>query len=414
MVHPSYQANYSTPRKKPVPQTRTAEYYSDSGTTGRVRASPQSKAQHSIYHSLENDGQNGTDSDSNAFEDRASPRKIRDPKHPRPSGSANHKSLAGVGRRRPQDLATPGRHGSDSNTVYAGSSFHASPAASALPIPSIIANRSPIHEPFGRVQSAPPADHSALVPHRPGLSTVPSAPITSPSCPPVQRGESPLEFLFQAKREEMARAGSVISGLGRLPITNRPVSPPEINDVWNPSALETDITSQSPLRTRSKGSHLSPADYWVPEMSDGNEMEDDEEPNSDVLRALLFGRPSVFEGDKVQEADARSIPHATPHSEKMPAQIRSPRHVRQPSKLKDELTLPSQEVPISASLPSAGRKYPKHALPDALQYHPAILATTSDPFTTKPVSVDSPNRQDREAPDIQRMEDDLRRILRLA
>lgn len=90
-----------------------------------------------------------------------------------------------------------------STAVYAGATFHASPAPSALPIPSFF---------------------SKSVPDSPGLKGPKSAretPLSKRSQSPTplpettanqyQREESPLDFFFKADREEKARARSASS-----------------------------------------------------------------------------------------------------------------------------------------------------------------------------------------------------------
>ena len=84
-----------------------------------------------------------------------------------------------------------------SSAAFAGATFHASPAPSALPIPSFlskVSNRSPVHTDAAEVaqQPSPPAtDNDAPTPFRP--SSVP------------QSHESPLDFMFRAHREEKQR-----------------------------------------------------------------------------------------------------------------------------------------------------------------------------------------------------------------
>lgn len=89
-----------------------------------------------------------------------------------------------------------------STAAYAGPTFHASPAPSALPIPSF---------------------YSKSVPDSPGLKglkSVKAGPLSGNLCTPPapsqsanqsQREESPLDFFFKADREEKARARSAVS-----------------------------------------------------------------------------------------------------------------------------------------------------------------------------------------------------------
>ncbi|TVY49892.1 hypothetical protein LOCC1_G000200 [Lachnellula occidentalis] len=90
-----------------------------------------------------------------------------------------------------------------STAVYAGATFHASPAPSALPIPSFYSKSvpdSPGLKGLRSVQEAP-STKSSPSPPMPELSSVKQ----------YQREESPLDIFFKADREEKARARSVSS-----------------------------------------------------------------------------------------------------------------------------------------------------------------------------------------------------------
>ncbi|KAG5988100.1 hypothetical protein E4U43_004834 [Claviceps pusilla] len=82
------------------------------------------------------------------------------------------------------------------STAYAGATFHASPAPSALPLPSFL-SKSPLESPataerrFAQVPSPPTTEQDVSTPFRPS-----SLPKTS---------ESPLDFMFRAHREEKER-----------------------------------------------------------------------------------------------------------------------------------------------------------------------------------------------------------------
>ncbi|KAG9249203.1 hypothetical protein BJ878DRAFT_91763 [Calycina marina] len=87
--------------------------------------------------------------------------------------------------------------------AFAGPTFHASPAPSALPIPSFF---------------------SKSVPESPGTKSIKEATPSPPSDAPLtrtqaQREESPLDIFFKADREEKARARSATS------VANEPIGP---------------------------------------------------------------------------------------------------------------------------------------------------------------------------------------------
>lgn len=125
------------------------------------------------------------------------------------------------GRQTPPETAAPGMPLSSkpvntpSTAVYAGATFHASPAPSSLPIPSFF---------------------SKSVPESPGLKALKSAPLSkqNDSPPPLpnptaanqfQRQESPLDLFFRADREEKARARSA-SSANTTGATAGPFPPP--------------------------------------------------------------------------------------------------------------------------------------------------------------------------------------------
>ena len=117
-----------------------------------------------------------------------------------------------------------------SAAAYAGPTFHASPAPSALPIPSFYSKSVPDSPGIKGLQS-----------QKDGTS---SSGVDSPTPPPVKnattqprREESPLDFFFKADREEKARARSASSFHGTLSESG-PFPPPSdspLNQHDNPS-----------------------------------------------------------------------------------------------------------------------------------------------------------------------------------
>lgn len=116
-----------------------------------------------------------------------------------------------------------------SAAAYAGPTFHASPAPSALPIPSF---------------------YSKSVPESPGakgLKSLKSPPLATPPhvAPPAnkfQREESPLDFFFKADREEKARAHSA----SQAATTAGPFPPPSVSS----RQIQTPPTSSSQIQNR--------------------------------------------------------------------------------------------------------------------------------------------------------------------
>jgi hypothetical protein len=146
-----------------------------------------------------------------------------------------------------------------STTAYAGATFHASPAPSALPIPSF---------------------YSKSVPDSPGmksfkvkdtsLSGSPNTPVPASNTPlqqksQMQREESPLDFFFRADREEKARAKSASSSQNTATPTG-PFNPPG----QSPRFSQTPPATGSQNHT-SRGSKASPSAIFAMELDgEGN------------------------------------------------------------------------------------------------------------------------------------------------
>ncbi|PFH59330.1 hypothetical protein XA68_12507 [Ophiocordyceps unilateralis] len=140
--------------------------------------------------------------------------------------------------------------------AFAGATFHASPAPSALPIPSFVTKtssdtpalrdaRDVVQEP-----SPPATDTDAPTPFRP--SSAPRA------------HESPLDFMFRAHREEKKRNDKVRAASSgqnahcRNVPSLQPLSQPDANS--SPSFLSTPQTRPAPLKSLSNGLDISESD----------------------------------------------------------------------------------------------------------------------------------------------------------
>lgn len=91
-----------------------------------------------------------------------------------------------------------------SATAYAGATFHASPAPSALPIPSFLSKSVPDSPDINSLQSRKEEASSS------GIDS-PTPPHAKLAVAQPHREESPLDFFFKADREEKARARSASS-----------------------------------------------------------------------------------------------------------------------------------------------------------------------------------------------------------
>lgn len=124
-----------------------------------------------------------------------------------------------------KDIPTP--------TAYAGPTFHASPAPSALPIPSFYSKSVP--------ESPAPALQSMKEETSSDSSNSPTPP-TSQSTSEFQREESPLDFFFKKDRAEKARARGSSSASG-------PFQPPGDS----PHSINTPVPNQD----RSRSGHFT-------------------------------------------------------------------------------------------------------------------------------------------------------------
>lgn len=109
--------------------------------------------------------------------------------------------------------------------AYAGPTFHASPAPSALPMPSFFSKSVP-ESPSIKI-SGGRADESNS-----SSSDSSPPPIVKARIAEQRQKESPLDFFFNADREEKARARSANSAVGPFP---PPAGPPP-NDYRTPAA----------------------------------------------------------------------------------------------------------------------------------------------------------------------------------
>lgn len=297
--------------------------------------------------------------------------------------------------------------------IFAGSTFHASPAPSALPMPSF----------FARSHSDSPTVKSTM-----GPGQEPSPPCTdsedAPSPPPVPRNEeSPLEFFFRADRAEKARthrANSVnaVTALAPGPFSpphnspqqqntvprvatgsqagRRPVIP-QRNTAPGISTNELDGTPGQPvgpafstpyqqrIRAARSGSNTA---QTTPTLSQNHDLDP-----SDALKRYLFhgqlGPSPQFASSKQQQAPRRRQSPRQQPPQKSPQQL-----VSQPP------SPPEQQMPEQQSLPRG--MFPASVLRD----YPSTIRSKA---SVEAVSV-SPQRPD----NIITMEDSLRRMLKLS
>jgi hypothetical protein len=174
-----------------------------------------------------------------------------------------------------------------STVAYAGPTFHASPAPSALPIPSFYSKSVPDSPGVKGLKSIKEPPLKKETPSTRNLFTPPSA------NNPFQREESPLDFFFRADREEKARARSASSTQTAVAATG-PFQPP----------IESPRSSQTPpaLPTHSRprqghSSRMSASGMFA--------MELDGEPDAGTTYGPAFSTPYA---QRIRAARASSEP----------------------------------------------------------------------------------------------------------
>jgi hypothetical protein len=174
-----------------------------------------------------------------------------------------------------------------SATAYAGPTFHASPAPSALPIPSFYSKSVPDSPGVKGLKSAKEPQLKKETPSSNNLFTPP------PPNSLFQREESPLDLFFRADREEKARARSASSTQTAVAPTG-PFQPP----------MESPRSSQTPP---APPTHSRPRPGHASKMSANGmfAMELDGEPGAGTPYGPAFSTPYA---ERIYAARASSQP----------------------------------------------------------------------------------------------------------
>ncbi|KAF2128583.1 hypothetical protein P153DRAFT_386700 [Dothidotthia symphoricarpi CBS 119687] len=184
--------------------------------------------------------------------------------------------------------ATPSKN----QGAYAGPTFHASPAPSALPIPKFLSRSVP-----AKIQPGPPTpplEESSDSANSPSPSPSPSR---APISVPARHEDSPLDMLFKADKAERARnvTGSPVSTL--YPNSNRPQhhkqdSYGSLNAIF-PLELDggTKHTHLSPPPFASPVAHRSVTDpSKVPQLKDASQAYDGKDIMQDLFNRLSMSQ----------------------------------------------------------------------------------------------------------------------------
>ena len=158
------------------------------------------------------------------------PKKKKLPNNHQTNGNANSSTSTPRNNRSPRPelratSMTPVRKTTTSSQAYAGPTFHASPAPSALPIPKFFSKSVPVNEKGASLSTMMQDDPSE------GFSN------NSEDSPTMQkslrvsqqptREASPLDFFFNADREEKAKRSSIITNGAPNQNSDQPLSAPK-------------------------------------------------------------------------------------------------------------------------------------------------------------------------------------------
>jgi hypothetical protein len=183
-------------------------------------------------------------------------------------------------------IATP------STAAYAGPTFHASPAPSALPIPSFYSKSVPDSPGIKTVKTLREVSQSS----NSGSST-PPAPVPNNL---FRREESPLDFIFKADREEKARARSA-SSTQTAATASGPFQPPTLS----PRNSQTPPAPTSQTRARVGHTPKSPTSSMFAMELDGPNSPGTpfgpafSTPYSERINAARAGKNSTMSPDQI-------------------------------------------------------------------------------------------------------------------
>ncbi|KAL1844046.1 hypothetical protein VTJ49DRAFT_5797 [Mycothermus thermophilus] len=322
--------------------------------------------------------------------------------------------------------------------AFAGATFHASPAPSSLPIPSFLSKAldSPpsVQRPNGVLREpSPPATDSEAVP-------TPQHRLLSPT---ANRTESPLDIFFRADREEKERARRA-SSANVLGTASVPFSPPsQIRSPAEPKTVPNGVPGAGGRRPGFQRGHPSggipaseldgiPSEFIGPALS---------KPYQERIREALSSKrqpdgaqqqPNPVQQESAMDMTERlkrflAIPAANNEQSAQPSQQQStkpPPLFSQGPPHSADLASPFASpgfAPNPAMQPPFTRGFPlqQRCASDIPAQFPSAAASSSislrggaAPSAAAPYPPNSPGHND-PAAEIMRMEDSLRRILKL-
>ncbi|KAI1078487.1 hypothetical protein F5B20DRAFT_582403 [Whalleya microplaca] len=336
-------------------------------------------------------------------------------KKPRKNGnvSPSHKK---------RDRDSPSLHSKEAPIpIFAGSTFHASPAPSALPIPSFLGRSYP-DSPASKVDSpgfrkADSSPEQELSPPTTESDEAEGSPSSPPSIPRTE--ESPLEFFFRADRAEKAKTGRA-SSTTTDDIILGPFSPPD----ESPKECKT-----FPRAAISNPMHR-PAHFQRSTSSGISTIELDGNPGQPVGPAFSTPYQERMRAARSNQSSAQATPTVPRNQElnssdalkrylftgqfgpalrdQRPQQLPTPPRQEAPRTLSDGVPqkLP-QQLPQQHSQPLPQAKLPRGMFPASVLTHNASNRQSSAP----PAQLASGGNDHNDR--ILAMEDGLRRMLKL-
>jgi hypothetical protein len=173
--------------------------------------------------------------------------------------------------------------------AYAGPTFHASPAPSALPIPKFLSRSVPAKT--GSGPPTPPPDNSSDSANSPSPSPSPSR---APIAIPARHEDSPLDMLFRADKAE--RAKNTFSPHGH-PV--RPQLPPQQQQQQEYNVFPIELEGESrnspmPHPFQSPGGHRSVTDpSSVPQLKDVPQSNNENDVMQDLMNRLSMSQKKL-------------------------------------------------------------------------------------------------------------------------
>ncbi|KAI0117624.1 hypothetical protein F4776DRAFT_274254 [Hypoxylon sp. NC0597] len=301
-----------------------------------------------------------------------------------------------------------------SGPIFAGSTFHASPAPSALPIPSFL-NRSETDSPGVKAASSP--EQTLSCPTTDSDEASPSSP------PSVSRADgSPLDLLFDALRAEkgqarIRRASSVDEDASNL----SPLSPPQKSH-GSPKQFSPSPRAPASSQTRRSNNPRRPTTIGIsPDELDGN-------PGQPVGPAFSTPYHERMRAARLNRTSAQSTPKVLQNqnlnsSDSLKRYLFTGRVRRDDAGAQQIMTPPNQIFQHNYQEYSS-QLHKRSGQPDPAQHHPphhrlprgmfpaSVLTANaqSSPSLAPPVEAQlTPYQPDQ----ISLMEDSLRRMLKL-